>query len=182
MAILTDYLIYKGGGGRFGYNEYNILQMNLNLKTNESTLFFSCKFSNKKCIILPADMAAFSRGCKARINLCKISCQKPKKTTDWWIRLNGQVIVKVPYCEINVSLGLDEFILTTIILFQAEVLKGFTVIILLLSPDKNVDLQIRGTLLKHIFRPIKYYHIARWHKRYSELAQRWGSVRYNEMD
>lgn len=89
MAILTDYLIYKGGGGRFGYNEYNILQMNLNLKTNESTLFFSCKFSNKKCIILPADMAAFSRCCKARINLCKISCQKPKKnnrlvdTVEW---------------------------------------------------------------------------------------------------
>ena len=56
------------------YNAYNILQMNLNLKTNESTLFFSCKFSNKKCIILPADMAAFSRGCKASINLCKMSC------------------------------------------------------------------------------------------------------------
>lgn len=67
---------------------------------------------------------------------------------------------------------MDEFINTTIIVFQAEVLKGFSIIILLLSPDKNVNLQIRGTLLKHIFRPIKYYHIARWHKHYGELAQR----------
>ena len=70
------------------------------------------------------------------------------------------------------SSTLDEFINTTIIVFQAEVLKSFSVIILLLSPDKNVNLQIRGTLLKHIFRPIKYYHIARWHKHYGELAQR----------
>lgn len=43
----------------------------------------------------------------------------------------------------NARLGLDEFINTTIIVFQAEVLKGFTVIILLLSPDKNVNLQIQ---------------------------------------
>ena len=52
------------------YNAYNILQMNLNLKTNESTLFFSCKFSNKKCIILPTDMDAFFTWLQS----CKISC------------------------------------------------------------------------------------------------------------
>ena len=37
---------------------------------------------------------------------------------------------------------------TTIIVFQAEILKGFTIIILLLSPDKKVNLQIRGTSIK----------------------------------
>ena len=144
--------------------------------------FFHANSRTKSVLFCRQTWPPFHVVAKQDLTYVRFRVKNQKKTTDWWIRLNGQVIVKVPYCEIKVSLGLDEFILTTIILFQAEVLKGFTVIILLLSPDKNVDLQIRGTLLKHIFRPIKYYHIARWHKRYSELAQRWGSVRYNEMD
>lgn len=69
-----------------------------------------------------------------------------KKHTQQWIQLNEQVvIVKVPYCEIC---KIFVFMNTTIIVFQAEVLKGFTIIILLLSPDKKVNLQIRGTSIK----------------------------------